>query len=188
MIKINLLPPELEASKKNAQRKNLINQLSISLLSLVILIAIGTIIYGRYQSSHLGSSNDKLTAAKESLSSLSAQESALLSTKSLLSGITTVSQKDYNQLAIYTLISSFLDPQSKLMSFSIDKKNKVNLSLEASSSASLQSFFDNLTSPTTNQGKLNKINIDSLSQASNNKIRFEMNFAINSPGSATKTL
>jgi hypothetical protein len=178
MISINLLPPELVASKQAQQRKKLVNQISAAVIGVVILLTILGIGYGRYQINNLAKANNALTTSRAQLDAYKDRESLLFVVKTLVDGVNYTAQKDYNQVTAYGLISSFLPADARLLNFSIDKTSLVNLSVEASSSASLQSLFDQLANPSSNQGNITKINIDSLSQSSNNNLRFDMHFMI----------
>ncbi len=184
MLKINLLPPELETNKKKAARKALITRFSIGLLVFMVGIAALSLVLTIIQSLNIQSINGKLTNVKAQVSNYKEQEGLAIILKNRLDGIDGLINTDSPQLKAFSLITDLLPSDVKLLTFSVDKKSTVLLGGETNSTTALQTFFDNLTDPSKNQNKVKKVRVDSLSLGVGSLIKFDL--VINLVSSDTK--
>ncbi len=176
-ISINLLPFEVTALEKTSAKKLQIFKLSFGLLVVMILITVSILILRLFQSRTISVVNTQLVTSEQKVNNLKDQESQLVLLKDRLSSISTLSQKDFKTTDGFNLISSITPSNISLSAVSLDKSGTIVLSAEAPDLITLKTFFDNLTIPAINQGKIGKISIDNLNNFSSGKYR--VNLTIN---------
>lgn len=177
-ITINLLPIELTLSKKERDRRNLINRLSIGGLILVIFIAAAVLIVRIGQTVKLQNLTSEIDNSKNSVQGYKEREGLLTILKTRLDGINSVAQLDPVQSQAFNVVISMIPDDIDIIEFKADKGGLVTLSGQTTNLFSLKSFFNNLVDPKVNQGKVSTVKIDSLSQRGD-QVRFDLSMQVN---------
>lgn len=178
-ISINLLPPELKFEKSQEKKKALIAKISV----LALIVMIGITAFGLslrvYQKVEVSRLEGQIAGLKNSLSSLGETESMVTTLKGRLQSISQINTSDPKTMNAFNLIYQLFPQDIKVGSFTVDKTGQVQITGEAPTLGSLQSFFNNLTDPSLNQGKVKSIKINSLSKTTLTNIRFDITIALN---------
>lgn len=185
-ISINLLPPQLKENKLFERKKKLINRLCVGFLSLLVVTSTVLIIFSVMQNNDLNSENEKLALVENNLNSLNEKEATVIILKKRLADITKIQNKKYPQTESFILISSLLPEETSMQSFSVDVGNKITLNGIAENAAAMQKFFDNLTDPAVNEGKIVKTNITNLNRGFSPRLIFELEISTNTTAGVTK--
>ena len=178
-ISINLLPPALKENKQLTRRKRLINLASIGLLGFLIFVTTCLIITSVIENTKLNQENTTLTALNNNLNSLKEKEVALIILKKRINSISQIIDKQYPPTASFSLITSLLSSGIEMQSFDVDQTSKVTLHGTSVDAASLQQFFDNLTDPKINDGKVTKTVIANLSRGASPQLIFDLEITTN---------
>lgn len=174
-LNINLLPIEMEQSKKSAKRKALVIRLSviflivmIGLTSLVMVVAITQNFALRLEESKLKQSKDQITAMQE-------KEGLLFILRNRLDGINNINSRPSPAASAYNLLTSLVPPGVSMLSFSVGKNANVSISGETSSVVALNNFFTNLSDPAKHEGKIGNTKIENLGRGgATDRIRFDL--------------
>lgn len=173
-LRINLIPPELkELAKKDAKRA-LVNQISILLLGVLILITAGILGVVIYQSVSLGALNVSIEQERVQINLSKDKEAVVKLLKNRVDTINQFSGNRYKQGEIFSMIMNLFPAGIVLGSIQINKTSSVVISGETENTESLQNFFNNLTDPKTNEGKIASVKVESLSQSQRGGIRFDL--------------
>lgn len=173
-ISINLLPLDLKENKQLLHKKKLVNTISIGFLSLLIALSTALIVISVIQKKQLDSESDSLNKVEATLNSFKEKEAAVIILKKRLAVVSEIINQKYPQTDSFLLINSLLPPETNMQTFSIKQENIVNLQGISDNASSLQQFFDNLTDPKINEGKVTKTVISNLNRGSNPKLGFDL--------------
>lgn len=173
-ISLNLLPLDLKENKLFEQKKRLINRLSVLLLSTLVVITLGLVVVSVFQKNQIDAESNKLASYERTLGSLAEREAALLLLKQRLASIVQIQNLKYPQTDSFLLISALIPEKTTIQAFSVDQANKITLSGYSENAASLQLFFDNLTNPQMNEGKITKTTIVNLNRGNAPRMLFEL--------------
>lgn len=178
-ISINLLPPSLKENKQLNRKKKLVNQVSIGFLGILILITISLIVATVFQNNSFKKEFQMVDSLQKKINDLKESEAAVIILKKRLATISQLNQKQYPQPSSYLLVASLLPPDVFIQSFNIDKSNIVSVQGNAVSAADMQKFFDNLSDPTANEGKVTKTTISNLSRGPTPRLIFDLSITTN---------
>ncbi len=181
-ISINLLPPQLKENKQFESKKKLIYRISIAFLLVLILLTAGLIVMTVIQKSQLQKEVAKTASLTGKIDSLRENEAAVMILKNRLNTITQISGKQYSQTDSFILVTSLLPPNVNMQSFTVDQRNSVSLQGNAETASDLQKFFDNLSDPTVNEGKITKTTISSLNRGPSSRMVFDLEISTNFSG------
>lgn len=173
-ISINLLPLNLKENKHLLYKKKLVSAASIGFLGLLVVFSIVLIALSVIQNRQLESETASLAKAQLTLSSFKEKEAAVIILKKRLDSISQIMKQKYPQTDSFLLIDSLLPPETTIQSFRVDQTNIVNLQGSSETASSLQQFFDNLTDPKINEGKVIKTVISNLNRGSSPKLGFDL--------------
>lgn len=166
-ITINLLPEELLHQAKEYQQRSTIFKLSLGLLVVMIFLASALLVLRFIQNQTLISLNNSLGNSQEKVAGFKNQEGQLVFLKERLGSINSLLNQDSKTVASYNLINSLAPTSLIITTLSADKDGNILITAETPNTAVLRVFFDHLTSPSLNQGKISKVLINSLSQSGN---------------------
>ncbi|HLC88379.1 MAG TPA: PilN domain-containing protein [Patescibacteria group bacterium] len=173
-LRINLIPPELkELAKKDAKRV-LVSKISILLLGLLVLVTSVILSVVIYQSVSLGALKAAIDQERLKINSSKDKEAVLKLLKNRIDTINQFTGNRYKQGEIYTMMMKLFPPGIVLSSIQINKTPIVTITGETDDTLSLQDFFNNLTDPKTNEGKITSVKVESLSQSQKGGIRFDL--------------
>lgn len=173
-ISINLLPIDLKDNKKNLKKKRLLNTLSISLLGVLIIITGILVVLSLIQNKQLNSEKEALSSMGNTITSLKQKEAAVVILKKRLANVSEIMNEKYPQTDSFLLVTSLIPEDVYMQTFSTNQKNSVALQGTSNDASSLQKFFDNLTDPKINEGKIIKTVISNLNRGSTPKLGFDL--------------
>lgn len=173
-LKINLIPPELKELAKKDAKRSLVNKISILLLGLLIMVTSGILAVVVYQNMALGALNTSLGQERAKLDSVKDKEVVVKLLKNRIDTINQFTTNRYKQGEIFNIMMSLLPPGIELGSIQINKTPAVIIAGETEDSEVLQTFFNNLTDPKINDGKITLVTVESLSQSQTGGIRFDL--------------
>lgn len=177
-LRINLIPPELKELAKKDAKRSLVNKISILLLGVLILITAGILAIVIYQSVSLGVLNASIEQERLRINSSKDKEVVVKLLKNRIDTINQFSGNRYKQGEIFNMMMNLFPPGIILGSIQINKSSSVVISGETEDTLSLQNFFNNLTDPKTNEGKIASVKVESLSQSQRGRIRFDLKVAL----------
>lgn len=173
-LRINLIPPELkELAKKDAKRA-LVNRISVLLLGVLVLITAGILGVVIYQSVSLSALNASIEEERSRINTFKDKEAVVKLLKNRIDTINQFAGNRYKQGEIFNMMVNLFPPDIVLGSIQVNKTSSVVISGETESTQALQNFFNNLTDPKTNEGKIASVTIESLSQSQRGGIRFDL--------------
>ena len=171
---INLLPGEVLLQEKDRSKRSFLLKISVAFLLVVIMIAGATFLMRVTQKQQLEAANQNLDSAKAKVQSYSDRESLLVYLKQRLDNIQNLQGQQSKPVQSYYLMQALLPAGVSVSAFTLDKGNRIVISAQSSNVDSVKQFFDNLTDPTTNQKKITKVNIDSLSRTGDGSFRMDL--------------
>lgn len=181
-LKINLIPPELKAGAKKDAKRILVNKISIGILGLLILMTALILSVVIYQKTTLNNINASLEQIKSQITANSDKEVVLKLLKNRIDTINQFTENRYKQGEVFKLITGLFPAGILMDSMQIDRTSKVAVSGTTESTVSMQNFFDNLTDPKTNEGKIASVNVESLSLSQKGGIRFDLKINLTEGG------
>lgn len=161
---INLLPLELRTKSKASRKKILIVQISVAVLILFVLITAGIFAWSLYLRTTLIKSEQKYNDLKSQIESKKDKEIAVFILKNRLDSINKIIQENNAQIQSFNLISNLQPPDLKVLNFNVDKTGSIKLSATTQSFESMQTFFNNLSDPEKNEGKISSTKVQSLNK------------------------
>lgn len=173
-LKINLIPPEIKEKAKKAAKRSLLIRISIGLLGLLILftsLILGVIIF---QNATVQALTAEIETEKNNVGALKDKEAVVFFLKNRIDTINKFSDEHYKQGEVYELISSLIPQGVNVTSIQVDKSDKVSLSGETTATSYLDVFFNNITDPNTNEGKIISASVESLNKAQSGILRFSL--------------
>lgn len=173
-ISINLLPPELGAEKKEQAKKRLIVNLSVILLVVTIIITASILGFELYQRLNLSQEDKKLQSVKSKIEALHEEEVLNFVLKNRLEAISRITQDESPQAQLFKMILAITPKEVRMLGFSMPKEDEISISADTSSNNALDQFFNNLTDPVKNEGKISKSQINTLSLGSTGRIKLEL--------------
>jgi hypothetical protein len=173
-ISINLLPIELREKSKKNTRKNRINQASIGVLVVVIIITLSVLSWTIVLKSSLQKANSDLATITQQVQAQKEKEGLVVLLKSRLDIINKLIQKESISTQSFNLISSLLPIDIKMLNLAVDKSGKIRMTASTTSLTSMQSFFNNLTDPKKNEGKITATKVESLNKTQDGNYNFEL--------------
>lgn len=177
-ISINLLPPEIEVSAQQKSNKDILVTVSISLLVLSIVVSAIMLGFELYQKSNLSKTEQNLKELKNQVALLDEEEKLNFVLKNRLQGISTIYPRDIFQSKSYNFLTSLIPQDLRFLVYSVNRTGKASVSGDTISNPALGTFFDRLTDPASNEGRINTTNIDSLSLVQNGRIRFDLTIVL----------
>lgn len=184
-ISVNLLPTEIKNAGKDTERKSLILKIGVSSLVFMVILSAASLLMALTQNVRLNEAKKKTEAARSQVEGLKDHESLVVVLKSRLNIINNLSSLPSPPGDAYILITSLLPQNIKLLDFNIEKSNKVLLGGETTDLQSLETFFNSITDPKINLGKIKSVKVESLTKTNNQRFRFDLGIVI-SPITATK--
>lgn len=173
-LKINLIPPELKELAKKDAKRSLVNRISVLLLGVLVLITAGILGVVIYQSVSLSVLNASIEQERLRVNSFKDREAVVRLLKNRIDTINQFTGNRYKQGEIFNIMISLFPPDVVLKSILVNKTSSVAISGETEDTRALQNFFNNLTDPRVNEGKIASVNIESLSQSQTGGIRFDL--------------
>ncbi|EKD90604.1 MAG: hypothetical protein ACD_30C00112G0045 [uncultured bacterium] len=173
-LEINLLPPELNISKKESLRKKLVFRTSFGFLVLTILATIVLFALVITKNFQLNNKTSSIETLVNSINSHKEQESLASVLRARVNSINALLKKESPEVEAYNLITILMPPNVNLINLSLDKNRKMLLTGETSNFALLDSFFTNLTDPKIHLGRINGTSINSLSVTQGSRVKFDL--------------
>lgn len=173
-LEINLLPPELNISKKESLRKKLVFRTSLGFLLLTILatiILLSLVITKNFQ---LNDEVASIETIKSNINSHKEQESLASVLRERVNSINALLKKESPEVEAYNLITTLMPPNVSLINLSLDKNRKMLLTGETSNFVLLDSFFSNLTDPKVHLGRIVSTSVNSLSVSQGSRVKFDL--------------
>ena len=139
-LEINLLPPELNISKKEGLRKKLVFRTSLGFLTLTILATV--ILFALVIAKNLQLKNETISLVnlKNKINSHKEQESLASVLRERVNSINALLKKESPEVEAYNLITTLMPPNVNLLNLSLDKNRKMLLTGETSNFSLLEIF------------------------------------------------
>ena len=173
-LKINLIPPEIKENAKKEAKRSFLVKVSVGVLGLLILFTSGILAVIIFQNVTLEALEADIEQEKNRIGTLRDKEAVVFFLKNRLDTINKFAGGQYKQEEVYELISSLISENIVLASLQIDKTDVVALQGDTNSTLALENFFNNLTDPEMNEGKIASVAVESLSRSQNGKIGFNL--------------
>lgn len=173
-ISINLLPLDLKENKKNVKQKRLINTISVGILASLVVVTGVLVVLSVIQNRQLTSEKNELTSLENTISSLKEKEAAVFILKKRIADVSQIKNQKFPQADSFKLTTSLLPENVLIQSFNSERANLVTVQGLSNDAASLQKFFDNLTDPKVNEGKIIKTVITNLNRGSTPQLGFDL--------------
>lgn len=173
-IKINLLPPEIKEKAKKEAKQSLINKTSIALLGVLILITSSILAIVIFQGTSVNLLSSDIEKEKSRIQGKKDAEAVIRLLKNRIDTINQFATKRYKQREIFDLITSSPPQGVVLNTVHVDKSTKIVIAGQTGTTALLQKFFNNLTDPKVNEGKIASVTVESLNRNQLGKINFEL--------------
>ncbi len=177
-IRINLLPQEIVLAQDYIAKQNFVKNLTIAVILFFITISLAITLFKLAVNNNVKSVQDRFQLLETEISQLKNQEGLLTSLKERLSQIETLINTPPMAAKAFALVSALTPPGVRPVQININSKNKTSYGGETSDEVSLKSFLENLTNQSLNNGQIEKVHLDSLTQGSDGKIRFEISIAL----------
>jgi Tfp pilus assembly protein PilN len=181
-ISINLLPIDLKENKKLLYKKKLVNLISAGILTILVMATGILVILSVVQNRQMNEAETELSQLNNTLASLKEKEAAVIILKKRLTSISQVIRHKYPQTDSFLLVTSLLPENVTLQNFVSEQTNSVTLQGTAVNAASLQQFFDNLTDPKINEGKITKTVITNLNRGNSPQLNFDLEVSVKIEG------
>lgn len=173
-LKINLIPPEIKEKARKQAKRSVIIRISIGFLGLLILITSGILGVIIYQNLTLQTLNAQLEQEKTRIATLKDKEAVVFFLKNRIDSINKYTANRYSQTEVLELLESLTPEGVNLANLTLDKNNRVALQGDTTSTLALDVFFNSLTDPKENEGKITKVSVESLGKTQSNKVRFSL--------------
>lgn len=177
-IKLNLLPPEIKELAKKHAKQSLVNKISIGLLGFLILVTSSILAGVIFQGVSLNSLNTQIEKEKARIGREKDTEAVVRLLKNRIDTINEFSGKKYKQREVFDLITGLFPQGVNLNSLQINKTPRVVLQGETGSTIALQDFFDNLTNPKNNEGKITAVVVENMNRNLQGRINFELSISL----------
>lgn len=177
-ITINLLPAEIAVQKKAVVKKKIIIRVCIGLLSTTVVISLIVFVFGLFQNLTINKTEQTTSEVKNKITLYKDQEGLVFTLKDRLAEVNRLFKKETYPLQGYTLISSLAPSGVNILNISTDRAGVMKVDGNTISTKLLDDFFNNLTNPANNEGKILSAKIDSLSRKQNGTISFELQITL----------
>lgn len=173
-ISINLLPPELTSTRQEKTKRDLSVKASIAFV-IVMVVFTGSVLALRLsQNLSLKQKESTLEGNRKRVATLEKEEGLVVVVKKRLSAISVVRNAESDQAQSFILLNALTPQTVQLFTFNANKSDQVTLSGETASTQALQTFFNNLTDPAINEGKITGVNVDNLNKGQTGRIHFDL--------------
>lgn len=173
-IKINLLPPEIKDKAKKEAKQSLINKISIALLGVLILITSSILAVVIFQGVSVNLLSTDIEKEKSRIQGEKDAEAVVRLLKNRIDTINQFTTKRYKQREVFDLIIGLFPQGVVLDTVHVDKSTTVIIVGQTDTTVLLQNFFNNLTDPKINEGKIASVTVESLNRNQLGKINFEL--------------
>lgn len=177
-IKINILPQEFYAPKKEENRKKLILNLSLFMLVLMVAVTVTVLLLGLFRNMNIKNLEKEFEDSKNKTAALKENEVLISVLKQRASAISSIQKTESPQAKAFSLVTNLLPSQANLSSFSGDKSGRIEIGGEASNTRALQQFLDRLTDPGTSEGVIKETKVSSVAMTAAGLLRFNLTFEL----------
>lgn len=173
-LSVNLMPQELEASKKDKSNFYLVRNICIAIM--LVFLSIAAIITGLtfYQGTRLKGAENRLKDIEGKILALKEREKLLFSLKQRISSIKDLVSEPAKSTDSFNFITDIIPTSVKIIQISIDKVGKVTFTGEVDDVDNLEFFFNDLAVPQEKNIRIARVDLENLSLAQDKKYRFEV--------------
>lgn len=173
-LSVNLLPQEILIERIQSSKLSLINNISIALLIVVILLTSATLGLRFTQNLELKAAQDNLVQAENKITSFKDKEVTLLSLKQRVASIQGLIGGDDKIKSIFNLVIFLTPADIQITEATVDKNGAMSLSLSTRNISSLESLILSLGDKEKNSGLIAKVDMDGLSLGRDGLFRFAL--------------
>lgn len=173
-ISINLLPDEILLERAHSSKFALINNISISILIIVILITAAMLFFKISQNKEMEKMNNQVKTAEDKVVAERSKEETVFALKNRLNSIQTLMSGNESVTSTFNLIVSLIPPEVDLYEAMIDKNGMMTASFNSKSLPAINSFFNNLSSKEKNSNLISKVDLDGISLGKQSTYRFAL--------------
>ncbi len=163
-IAIDLLPEEFRVQERKKTKFYKIQFAGIALILLTIFLSSLTVALRILQSQQSLQIQTRTKEAEQKISNLKTTQASLLLLKNRLITINQYLGTPSKQAQIYNLVERLMSASSSITTLSVSKSGEVLVVAAAPDGRSLDNLIDSLTSKESNEDKIKKVGIESLSR------------------------
>lgn len=178
MISINLLPEEILISEKEKVKKSRATKIIVAILSLMVLITGGVLVYSFIKAQEQKTVAKNLTKAEQFVNNYKDQEGYLSLIKQRLSNIKTIRTKENKQVETFTLINRLIPEEIEISEINISRNGGVLISGQTYSPVFLSSLVENMLDKKKNNRKISKIRVENVSRLVDGSYKFEISTVV----------
>lgn len=173
-ISINLLPEEVKLQEIETLRKNNVNLISVIIIITFIIITSILLVLRALQATTLSQIDNDLNDSKAVLVTLQEKQNLLTNLKSRIANISTLSKQESKQTTGFNFITEIKPEPVSVQFLTFDKNGTIAFSGDTTEIDSISELFDQLTDPNSNENRVAKVDLDSLSRGGLEKYRFDL--------------
>lgn len=174
-VSINLLPREILLERAHSSKFTLINNISIAVLVLVILLTSAVLLLKISQNKGVENINSQVKTAEGNVIALRSKEETLFALKNRLNSIQAlIGGRDENVTGIFNSIITLIPPDVDLYEVTVDKNGTMTASFVSRSLPAIESLFRNLSDKEKNSNLVTKVDLDGISLGRDSTYRFAL--------------
>lgn len=177
-IRINLLPQEIVLAQDYIAKQNFVKNLTIAIILIFITISLSTTLFKLAVNTNVSSIKERFESLQTKIAEFKNREGLLKSLKERLAQIDALIKQPPSSAKAFALITALTPPGVRPVQININSKNRTSYGGETSSEVALRAFLDNLTTLNLNNGQIEQARLESLTQGSDGKIRFEITITL----------
>lgn len=173
-IAIDLLPLEFKAEEIKGAKFLKVQTIGVLIILLMIFLSSLTVALRILQNQSLSRIQTNLTNTEQKINGLKTVQASLLLLKNRLTTINQYLGTPSQQSQMYKLITSLLPASVYISSISVNRAGEVLVSAVVPDSTSLDNLVGNLISQDSNQDKISKVSLESISRGKDGIFRISL--------------
>lgn len=178
-ISINLLPPEFLAEELKRTKFIRVQTIGVGIILVMIFLASLTVALRILQSYSISQIRSKLDQVEEKVLSLKNRQASMVLLKNRLVTIDKYLGETSIQNNMYTLLDKLIPESVIVTSLSVDKGGNTTIIAGVSDSTTLDNLMSNLTLSDINEGKIKRVDIESLNRGRDGFYRLSFKVEVN---------
>lgn len=174
-LSINLLPIEFTEQDIKRAKFYKVQIIGVSVILFMFFLSSLTVALRFLQSQKITQVQNQLTQSEEKVSGFKTTQASLFILKNRVADIDKYFQNSSNQTQIYKIITNLVPASVLVNSISVDKTGEVLVVATTNSPEGIDRFINNLNSKEFNEGRINKISLESISRGKDGIFRINLN-------------
>lgn len=173
-LKINLLPNEILTQEVSQKQKSLKIRVCIFLILVTVIGSLSLLSLRYLQNIEDNNIQTQVTNLNIEASNYKDREQSLVSLKKRLEALHQLAQIESKQSSALNLVTTIAPPSVQIVFLGVDKRGRVTLTGQSSSALDIQLFLDQLVDIRSNQGKIQKVSLESLNKLGQTDLKFDL--------------